>query len=215
VGLRYALNEYRAGWKAAGLPLAQRLKDKRRRWSDDGLASLIPDGLALGLLGYAYACPDMIGGGDQVDFLQSEPMDAELFVRYAQCAALFPMMQFSTAPWRILDSEHLEYCRQAMQIHVRLGPEIVALADHAAKTGEPIMRHLAYVFPEGGYEAVQDQFMLGEAILVAPVLDQGATSRQIVFPPGRWHGDDGSLVTGPCCTEVAAPLARLPWYRRV
>jgi alpha-glucosidase (family GH31 glycosyl hydrolase) len=215
VGLRYALNEYRASWKAAGLPLAQRLKDKRRRWGDDGLASLIPDGLAQGLLGYAYSCPDMIGGGDQVDFLDSTQIDTELFVRYAQCVALFPMMQFSTAPWRVLNDEHLAYCRQAVQIHMRLGSEIVALADHAAKTGEPIIRHLAYLFPEGGYEDVHDQFMLGETLLVAPVLNQGATGRQVVFPPGRWHGDDGSLVTGPCRTEVAAPLARLPWYRRV
>ena len=215
VGLRYALNEYRAGWKGAGLPLVQRLKDKRQRWGDHGLASLIPDGLAQGLLGYAYCCPDMIGGGDQVDFLESGQIDAELFVRYAQCAALFPMMQFSVGPWRVLDSEHLDYCRQAVQLHIHLGPALVALAEHAAKTGEPIMRHLAYVFPEGGYEDVYDQFMLGDTILAAPVLEQGATRRSIVFPAGTWKGDDGSLVTGPCRQEVSAPLARVPWYCKI
>jgi alpha-glucosidase (family GH31 glycosyl hydrolase) len=215
VGLRYALNEYRASWKGAGLPLGQRLKDRRQRWGDDGLAALISDGLAQGLLGYAYCCPDMIGGGEQVDFQGPVRIDAELFVRYAQCAALFPMMQFSMAPWRVLDREHLDYCCQAVQVHVRLGPEIVALAEHAAKTGEPILRHLAYVFPEGGYEQVHDQFMLGETILVAPVLAQGATGRAVVFPPGTWRGDDGSLVTGPSRVEVSAPLARLPLYYKI
>jgi alpha-glucosidase (family GH31 glycosyl hydrolase) len=125
------------------------------------------------------------------------------------------MMQFSTAPWRVLDRRQLDYCRRAVQLHMRLAPEIVALADRAARTGEPIMRHLAYVFPAGGYEDVHDQFMLGDTILAAPVLEQGATTRPISFPPGTWRGDDGSLVTGPCRREVTAPLARLPWYRKV
>jgi alpha-glucosidase (family GH31 glycosyl hydrolase) len=157
----------------------------------------------------------MIGGGDHVDFLGSVQIDAELFVRYAQCAALFPMMQFSTAPWRVLDRRQLDYCRRAVQLHMRLAPEIVALADRAARTGEPIIRHLAYVIPAGGYEDVHDQFMLGDTILAAPVLEQGATTRPVFFPPGRWRGDDGSLVTGPCRREVSAPLARVPWYRKV
>jgi alpha-glucosidase (family GH31 glycosyl hydrolase) len=215
LGLPYSFNEYRASWMVAGQPLVQRLKDKRRRWGDTGLGSLIPDGLAQGLLGYAYCCPDMIGGGEQRDFDGTEESDAELFVRYAQCAALFPMMQFSSAPWRVLDAAHLELCRQAVRLHTRLGTEIVALAAHAAQTGEPIMRHLAYVFPDDGFEDVQDQFMLGTTILAAPVLEQGAIRRRVVFPPGTWRGDDGSLVVGPCRQDVHAPLSRVPWYRRM
>jgi alpha-glucosidase (family GH31 glycosyl hydrolase) len=214
VGVRYTINEYRAGWKMAGQPLAQRLKDKRRHWGENGLASLIPDGLALGLLGYAYCCPDMIGGGEQIDVEGEAEIDAELFVRYAQCAALFPMMQFSMAPWRVLDATHLEMCRWAARLHVQLGAEIVALAERAAMTGEPIMRHLAYVYPDHGFEDVQDQFMLGDNILAAPVLEQGATTRTVVFPPGTWRGDDGSVVIGPCRQRVAASLARTPLFAR-
>ncbi|KHF32735.1 alpha-glucosidase [Paenibacillus sp. P1XP2] len=76
------------------------------------------------------------------------------------------------------------------------------------------MRHLSYVFPEEGYEQVSDQFMLGDDILVAPVVKKGAVTRKIVFPSGTWQGDDGSIVIGPCEREVAAPLSRLPWYRK-
>jgi len=215
LGLHWRFNECRASWKCAGLPLAQRLSDKRHSWAEDGLAGLLPNGLAQGLLGYAFGCPDMIGGGENEDFEDPNlQLDAELFVRYAQCAALFPMMQFSLPPWEALDREHAGYCLEAARVHVELAPEIEALAQHAAETGEPIMRHLAYVFPEGGYEEITDQFLVGDDLLVAPVLQKGADKRTITFPPGTWNGDDGSTVEGPCVQEVAAPLSRLPRYRR-
>lgn len=198
----------------AGEPLVQRLADKTHRWEGNGLDLLIPNGLSQGLLGYPYTCPDMIGGGEFSSFLAQENLDAELFVRYAQCSALFPMMQFSAAPWRVLDEAHLEYCLQAARLHEQFGEEILALARHAAKTGEPILRHMAYVFPDDGLEQVNDQFMLGDNVLVAPVIKQGMTKKKIRFPEGRWQGDDGSIVIGPSTHEVNAPLARLPWYRR-
>jgi alpha-glucosidase (family GH31 glycosyl hydrolase) len=57
--------------------------------------------------------------------------------------------------------------------------------------------------------------MLGDLILVAPVTEKGAESREVVFPIGKWAGDDGSLVEGPVTLVVAAPIERLPWYRRI
>lgn len=215
LGLRYSFNEYRACWKLAGQPIVQRLSDKNHSWEVDGLASLIPNGLAQGLVGYAFNCPDMVGGGQYGDLIRPDfKVDQELFVRYAQCSALFPMIQFSTAPWRVLDEKHLAYCLDAAKLHCRMGPEIEMLMRKAAVTNEPIMRHMAYVFPEGGYELVKDQFLLGNDILVAPVIEKGATVRRIVFPQGLWIGDDGSQVVGPCKSEVEAPLSRLPWYRK-
>jgi len=215
VGLRYPLNEYRACWKLAGQPLVQRLKDKGHDWGYSGLASLIPDGIAQGMLGYAFICPDMIGGGEYMSFTtQSDRLDAELVVRYAQCSALFPMMQFSAAPWRILDAEHLAYCVEAAQLHTRLGEEIWQIAQQSARSGEPMLRAMAYAFPEEGLELVKDQFMLGGDILAAPVTTKGTRSRTVVFPAGTWHGDDGSVVTGPAKLEIEVPLSRLPWYRR-
>ena len=214
IGLSYPLNEYRACWKMAGQPLAQRLRDKLHAWGGEGLASLIPNALAQGIAGYSFVCPDMIGGGDFASFPEGYSFDQELFVRYAQCAALFPMMQFSLAPWRVLDTRHAAICRRAMETHVQLSGEIVRLAKQSAKTGEPILRHLAYNYPDDGYERICDQFMLGNTILVAPVLEKGADSRTVVFPEGVWLGEDGSEEIGPCVKEISAPLERLPWYRR-
>ncbi|MBQ7313867.1 MAG: glycoside hydrolase, partial [Clostridia bacterium] len=101
LGLEYPLNEYRACYKCAGLPLVQRLCDKAHQWG--AVAKLLPDILTQGILGFPYGCPDMIGGGSFTDFLPGAPsLKPELFARYAQCAALMPMMQYSAAPWRVL-----------------------------------------------------------------------------------------------------------------
>jgi alpha-glucosidase (family GH31 glycosyl hydrolase) len=216
IGVTYAFNEYRACWKMAGQPLIQRLRDKGHSWGRGGLADIIPNALAQGLVGYAFHCPDMIGGGEISDFQQSGfQWDQELFVRTAQCCALFPVMQFSAAPWRVLDEEHLRSCQAAVHLRQQLAPEILCLAQHAAQTGEPILRHLAYVYPEDGFESVKDQFLLGEDILVAPVLEKGVVKRRIAFPPGRWRNEDGVVIDGPTNCEVPAPLDCLPWYRRV
>lgn len=56
--------------------------------------------------------------------------------------------------------------------------------------------------------------MLGENVLVAPVVERGKREKEIQFPEGTWYGDDGSIVEGPCTRIVCAPLSRLPWYRK-
>jgi len=99
-GLRFPLNEYRACWKMAGQPLAQRLHDKGHTWED--LQHLIPDMVIEGISGYTFSCPDMIGGGMLTTFEDSSKINQEMIVRSAQCHALMPMMQFSVAPWRVI-----------------------------------------------------------------------------------------------------------------
>jgi len=214
-GLSYPFNEFRSGWQGGGRPLAQRLTDALPIWGNEGFASLIPRGLAQGLNGYPFNCPDMVGGGMASRFEEEGfRLDEELFVRWTQCSALFPMMQFSLAPWRVLSPDNAALCIDAVQLRQRFVPEILELVRHAADTGEPIIRHLEYVFPHQGYHMVIDQFLLGDDILVAPVTEQGARTRRVVFPPGTWNGDDGSTVLGPTVEVVDAPLDRLPHYRR-
>jgi hypothetical protein len=61
----------------------------------------------------------------------------------------------------------------------------------------------------------RDQWMLGDDVLVAPVIEQGATSRSVLFPDGCWQREGtGETVTGPQRTDVAASLDQLPWYVR-
>jgi alpha-glucosidase (family GH31 glycosyl hydrolase) len=213
IGLEFPLNEYRACWKMGGQPLAQRLRDKRHDWQD--LKLLIPGIIAQGLMGYQFTCPDMIGGGEYGSFLNLKTIDEELIVRSAQCSALMPMMQFSVAPWRILTKENIEICREMADLHKKMGSEILKLANESAFSGEPIVRNMEYVFPHEGYSEIKDQFMLGNDILVAPVLEKNTYGREIVFPSGKWLGDDENIISGPCKIKVDVPINRLPWYRRI
>jgi alpha-glucosidase len=212
-GLEYPLNEFRACWKMGGQAIAQRLRDKEHNWTD--LNKLIPGLITQGLMGYPFSCPDLIGGGEYLSFRHLDKVDQELIVRAAQCHALAPMMQFSVAPWRVLSPENLEICVKMARLHTEMGEEILALAKESAQSGEPIVRSLEFEYPGKGYGGVTDQFLLGPSILVAPVLQKGAVQRTIQFPPGTWKGEDGSVVKGPSRIEVPAPLARLPWYRKV
>lgn len=211
LGLKYPLNEYRASWKMAGLPLAQRLRDKAFEWED--MQKLIPGMIAQGLMGYAYTCPDMIGGGEYQSFLALDTIDEELIVRSAQVHALMPMMQFSVAPWRVLSYENNAICRDMAKLHAQFGMEILEMARQSSRTGEPIVKPLTWFWPDAGYELIHDQFILGSDILVAPVVESGARSREVVFPEGTWIGDDGSKIVGPATVEIKVPLERLPYYR--
>ncbi len=212
-GLRYDYNEYRACFKCGGQPLVQRLGDKAHSWGKNGLASLIPNQLTQGLLGYAFTCPDMIGGGEIGSFRErGEALDAELFVRYAQCAALMPMMQFSAAPWRVLDNEHAALCTDAARLHEEMAHRIQKLAKEAAVTGEPIVRHMEYVFPHQGFADIVNQFMLGDSILVAPVLEKGQRERNVHFPAGVWKDRERRSYEGGTVHCVEAPLNRLPVF---
>ena len=214
IGLDFPFNEYRAGWKMGGEALVQRLGDKDYSWKAVG--QLIPDMIAAGLLGYAYTCPDMIGGGQFSSFLgvDQTKLDQELIVRSCQVHALMPMMQFSVAPWRILDAKHLAICRDYAHLHEKIGGYILEQARHAAKTGEPIVRHMEYGFPHQGFIDCKDQFMLGDKYLVAPMVEKG-NSRVVRLPKGRWKDDLGKIHKGGKSITIDVPLNRLPYYERL
>jgi alpha-glucosidase len=214
VGLSFPFNEFRACWKMGGQPLVQRLGDKNYSW--DGVRLLVPEMLAAGLLGYAYTCPDMIGGGQFSSFLGRDPasLDQVLIVRSAQVHAFMPMMQFSVAPWRVLDSTRLDIARRAAWLHVSISPYILSLARESSVTGEPIVRHLEYAFPGEGFATCHDQFMLGDKYLVAPVVTPG-TSRSVRLPRGRWRDDLGRVHRGGQTIVIDVPLDRIPRFERL
>lgn len=212
-GLEYPLNEYRACWKMGGQPLAQRLQDKAHSWPD--LQKLIPNMILEGLCGYPFSCPDMIGGGEWTSFLDPSTLDQDLVVRSAQCHALMPMMQFSAAPWRILDSAHLAAVQKAVDLRMAFTPLIMQLAHEAAKTGEPIMRSMEYQFPGQGFEDTKDQFMLGSDVLVAPMLEKGKASREVAFPKGKWRSPEGKVLKGGRTCTLPVALNQLLFFERV
>ncbi len=215
IGLEYSFNEYRAVWDFGGKAIVSRLHDKYHTWEESGLNTLIPHTIAQGLSGYAFCCPDMVGGGIIGCFDQGQRMDEELFVRWAQTNALMGMMQVSVAPWRVLSKENYNLVRDAIMLHASYSDLFVDLAKKASATGEPIVRHMAYEFPDENFEKVNDQFMLGDKILVAPVIKQGARSRNVILPKGMWQSSDGKEFEGGCIVELDAPIGKINFFIKI
>jgi len=213
-GTRYRFHEYKDTFKGGGKRVIQRMADRNHSWDRDGLNTLIPNAIVQGLLGHPFICPDMIGGGSWIHRDLKRPIDQELFVRMAQCSALFPMMQFSWAPWEAVDDEHLGYIREAHDLHIRFADTTMALVRDAYRTGEPILRSLAYNYPGCDYEEVKDQFMLGENILVAPVIVKGETVKMVHLPEGTWVDANGQEFAGGQTLAYPAGINVLPWFTK-
>lgn len=223
-GTKYEYHEYKDTWKGGGKPSFQRICDKRHSWDDWGLNTMIPCALVQNLIGHPFNCPDMIGGGEGYEWLL--PVDGELFVRTAQLAAFFPMMQFSRAPWRVLGEEHLALAVETAKLHSAYADELLTLVRRAEVSGEPIMRALEFDFPGEGLAEVTDAFMWGTELLVAPVLTQGATTRTVRLPRGNgetpitwlWEGEGplaaGTEFCGGTTVTVDAPLNCVPRFRK-
>ncbi len=195
-GERYALNEYRSTWCAGGRPLFQRLCDKRHSWDGDGLAALVPDTLAQGITGHPFCCADMVGGGEYLDFREGAGrLDEDLFVRHSGVSCLMPSIQFSAAPWRVLSEENQRLIHGQLALRRRWAPLLQEELRRAALTGEPMIRYMAYNYPGCGYEHVIDQFMVGERLLVAPLLDRVGEGRHVHIPKGRWRWGDKELIS--------------------
>ena len=211
--LQYPVCEYRHAFNYGGKPVVMRLHDKNHKWSD--LQAIIPDMIAGGLLGCAFMCPDMVGGGNWVAFTPGEPFEEELFVRSAAIHALCGQMQFSASPWRVLSAENQKIICDLVKLRQKFAPRFVELAKESGRTGEPMMRAMDYVFPGQGYGKIRDQFLMGDDLMVAPVVTKGAVSRSVAIPPGKWRADDGRIYVGPQKAKIDAPLARLPYFERV
>ncbi len=209
----FPFNELRSGWRLGGLGAATRLSDANHKWNETGIGKLIGNQLTQGLLGMPFSAPDMIGGGQYLDF-DEDRLDPELFVRHAQVAAFSPMMQFSAAPWRVLDTEHAAAVKAAADLRRRFHETIVELAVEHVTSGDPIVRPLEYDFPHAGLEEVTDAFMLGPNILVAPIITKGARRRSVFLPSGTWRTPKGVAIEGGRSIEVEAPLDVVPYFER-
>ncbi len=212
LGTRIPYNEFRSGYGTGGQPIVQRLHDQPHTW--EALPKIVKNMICAGLVGYPYVVADMIGGGACGSFFPGKPFSQKLMVRSCQLQAMMPMMQFSLAPWRVLDERNCAICKDYAHLHCRMGPYIMKWAEHASKTGEPILRAMDYEFPGQGFGDCFTQFMLGPDWLVAPVLsDDDAVS--VKLPAGRWRDDLGELHVGPKTLELkSVPIDRLPRFHR-
>ena len=214
-GENYTYHEYKDTYDRGGKATIQRICDRSHSWEQNGLNTLMPYALLQGLLGYPYICPDMIGGGVWTATIDASfQCDEELFVRMAQCSALFPMMQFSWAPWRALNVQSQQLCLEAAKIHLKFSDVIMEAVKETQKTGEPILKSMEYCYPHCGYEKINNQFLLGKDMLVCPVIEKGATTRKVVLPAGMWQYCDGEIYEGEQEICVEASISVLPYFIR-
>ena len=125
-----------------------------------------------------------------------------------------PVMQFSAAPWRVLGERDFAAVRRAVETRARFLPALRAAWEHCARTGEPILRPMAYEFGGEPCAAAMDQFMLGEGLLVAPLLQKGAREREVWLPRGAWKLD-GERIEGGARRSFAAPEGPLVFEREM
>ena len=193
--------------------------DNMTDWSHaNGLASSVSDMLNRGV-GGAYGYTTDIGG--YLDETTGAPTK-ELFIRWSQFAALSPIFRVHNSstggvhmPWDY-DAETETIWTQMALLHLKAKPLILKLWAAAQSTGLPVTRPLWLMFPQDREGYKQDQeFMLGDDVLVAPVVVQGAILRDVYFPQGCWqHGETGVQFTGPKHASVVAPLTSLPYFFR-
>jgi len=214
VARHFEWTEVRCGWRSQRHGIFFREWDKWSRWGlDNGLHSVLTGALALGMIGYPFVLPDMIGGNAYAN----EIPDAELMIRWMQLTALLPSMQFSLAPWDY--GPHVtDICLRYTQLHESLGPVLEQCVADALEDGTPPVRPLFWHAPDDERTyAIDDQFTLGERLLVAPVLKPDTRARPVYLPAGRWrdywtHAEHH----GPTLLHAyPVPLETLPLFERV
>ena len=174
-----------------------------------------------------YLCFAKTPSGDQV-------VDLSVLIRRAQALRVgqdvFQLLDFAgvnipptppvspgTLSEGVRDAETTAHFRAAAKLHMQLFPYLQAHAADAAATGAPMLRSLAFEWPEVETAwTLTDEFLLGDRLLVAPVVAEGATSRSVFFPPGAWIAwDGGARHDAPAegmSIDVAVALDDLPLF---
>lgn len=217
-GLRQALPDRRpfvlsrAGSAGIQRYCANWLGDNHSRW--DHLWMGMPMALGLGLSGQPFVGAD-VGGFAGNAF-------PELLVRWYQYGALTPFFR-NHAGWGTVDQypwsfgESVErLCRLAIALRYRLMPYIYTAFMQAAETGQPIQRPLIFSFPTDPMtREIDDQYLFGEHLLVAPVYGPGERQRSVYLPEGSWyHWYSGEVFRGPRLLPCAAPIEHIPLFVR-
>lgn len=194
IGSRDASFFVRSGWTGtSGIAPVVWGGDQRTDFEpDDGLPTVIPLGLGLAACGVPVFTHDVAG----YQSIGNPPGTKELFLRWAALGAYSPVLrthhgafaddnvQFDT------DAGTLAQWVWAAREHMRLFPYRYGLAAQAARDGTPMILPIGLEFPDEDVSRT-DAWMLGRALLVAPVLEPGATGRDVDLPAATtwydWH----------------------------
>lgn len=199
-------------WSRSGWAGSQRFPihwsgDGMARWQD--LACVLRSMLSIGLSGVPFYAHD-IGGFSGVP----EPA---LFVRWTQLGAMSSHLRFHgfppREPWAFGEQAE-DIVRRWLDLRYRLLPYLWRTADAAAATGLPMCRAMVLAAPDDPTcRRLDDQYLLGDHLLCAPMLDD-RDERRVYLPDDGWLDwwDDSPMPAG--WHTVHAPLDRAPLFRR-
>jgi alpha-glucosidase/alpha-D-xyloside xylohydrolase len=208
--------------------------DVASRW--ETLKTHVPVGINTALSGLPYWGTD-IGG-----FYPTKEYTGELFVRWFQFAAFTPLFRshgrnwhlhlpwgwdggdggpeetrgFHADPATLHDTRVESICRRYMELRSRLMPYLYTAVRDGAETGMPVMRALWLHYPDDASAVSRgDEYLWGRDLLVAPVVEQGATSRRVYLPNGTWYDWwTEAQVEGGREIETRVDLATTPLFAR-
>ena len=145
----------------------------------------------------------------------------ELFARWLEFSVYSPMMEVMLGPrrtiWYDYDDELIKIAQATTSAHHDLIPYTRSFLYSATQTGMPVVRLLAFAYPEDTNVAqTWDEYLYGSEILVAPVVTKGANERTVYLPAGSWldYNDKSSVFTGPKTMSAKAQLDTIPLYVR-
>jgi alpha-glucosidase (family GH31 glycosyl hydrolase) len=187
--------------------------DQLPNWSEDrGLPSVVRGGITAGLSGFSVWGPD----------IEDNTHSRELWTRWVEFGALTPIMRNhlwnkpagAVTLWT--DDHTIDTFRRYAGLHMSLFPYLYTYAVQATKSGIPIMRDPMLESPADPRTYDLDaEYMLGDKMLVAPVIAQGATSRSLYLPQGNWVNYwTGDMMGGGREVTVDAPLEQIPIFVR-
>lgn len=197
--------------------------DENSTW--EAFRSSILAGLSSGASGIPFWGWDLAGFSGEIP-------SAELYLRATAMACFCPIMQYHSeyndhrqpsrdrTPWNIHertgDVDVIPVFRRYAQLRMRLLPYIYEEARKAAETGVPLMRALPIEYPAD--RQVYDfpyQYHLGDALLVAPIVTEGATRQAVYLPDGEWEDFwTGAQYAGPKLLDYPAPKDVIPVFVR-
>lgn len=190
--------------------------DVSRSWG--GFQPQVKLMLSSGLSGIGYMSSDL--GGFAVD--PEHPEDEELYVRWLQMGTFTPMMrthaQYKPEPYHYPDSEDI--LKEYVRMRYKWLPYNYTLAYENATKGWPLARPLNFMGDNKNYKYYwqEDEYLWGNNVLVAPVMEKGALSREVLFPSGTWiswydsrHKYEGGTLEK---INVPAPLEEMPLFVR-
>ncbi|MEM1448035.1 MAG: glycoside hydrolase family 31 protein [Planctomycetota bacterium] len=202
----------RSGTVATGAVAATWTGDNQSHWDD--LRWSIPMVLNLGLSGQVMSGPD-IGGF-------SGAPDEELFVRWFELGAFLPFCRGHAEkgtprkePW-VFGAEATGHVRAALERRMRLVPTLASLLALAHETGIPVCRPVWFADPaDARLRSIDDAFLVGGDLLVAPVVHAGERTRSVELAAGGWYRleSSGGRLDG-ARVEVDAPLGATPLFAR-